>query len=148
MGKDLDKLSEVITGVLHEEHPDVGTKPEQGLPVFVGGSDGNRDSLAAVQLNRDKDPKSGKAQDPNKKDTERMKDKGVFLLKGILSVSLKCCLSDLHRKSCQMDFSLSFWVNALLSTKENLCFHAFYSHTLFLFQANKQTAQTKSPLTR
>lgn len=77
MGKDLDKLAEVITEALQEERPMVGAKPRPGAAVSTGDNEGNREPLAAMQLNRDQDLKSNKGQDPNQKERERMKQKGV-----------------------------------------------------------------------
>lgn len=77
MGKDLDKLAKVITGALQEERPLVGAKPRPGAAVSMGDKEGNREPLAAMQLNRDQDLKSDKGQDPNQKDRERMRQKGA-----------------------------------------------------------------------
>nr|XP_046227703.1 receptor-type tyrosine-protein phosphatase N2 [Scatophagus argus] len=79
MGKDLDQLAEVITGALqkvHEEQPVVGAQPGPEAAVSRGDKEGNREPLAAMQLNRDQDLKSDKGQDLNQKDTLRMKQKG------------------------------------------------------------------------
>ncbi|TKS87657.1 Receptor-type tyrosine-protein phosphatase N2 [Collichthys lucidus] len=77
MGKDLDHLAEVITGTLHEVHegqqPVVEAQPGPGGAADSrGDKEGNREPLAAVQLNRDQDLKSDKGQDLN----QRMKQQG------------------------------------------------------------------------
>ncbi|XP_041817558.1 receptor-type tyrosine-protein phosphatase N2 [Chelmon rostratus] len=79
MGKDLDQLAEVITGTLqevHKEQPVVEAQPESGAAVSRGDKEGNREPLAAMQLNQDQDLKSDKGQDLNQKDTLRMKQQG------------------------------------------------------------------------
>lgn len=78
MGKDLDHLAEVITGTLHEVHegqqPVVEAQPGPGGAADSrGDKEGNREPLAAVQLNRDQDLKSDKGQDLN----QRMKQQGM-----------------------------------------------------------------------
>lgn len=80
MGKDLDQLTEVITGTLQEMHKDrpvVGAQPGSGATVSGGDKEGNREPLAAMQLKQDQDLKSDKGQDLNQKDTLRMKQQGV-----------------------------------------------------------------------
>lgn len=80
MGKDLDQLAEVITGTLqevHKEQPVVEAQPESGAAVSRGDKEGNREPLAAMQLNQDQDLKSDKGQDLNQKDTLRMKQQGA-----------------------------------------------------------------------
>ncbi|XP_070842610.1 receptor-type tyrosine-protein phosphatase N2 [Chaetodon trifascialis] len=79
MGKDLDQLAEVITGTLqevHEKRPVVEAQPESGAAVSWGGKEGNREPLAAMQLNQDQDLKSDKGQDLNLKDRLKMKQQG------------------------------------------------------------------------
>ncbi|XP_070709186.1 receptor-type tyrosine-protein phosphatase N2 [Pempheris klunzingeri] len=79
MGKDLDELAEVITGTLQEvdeQRPVVGVQPGPGAADSRGGKEGNREPLAAMQLNQDQDLESDKGQDLNLKDTLRMKQQG------------------------------------------------------------------------
>lgn len=79
MGKD---LAEVITGTLQEvdeKRPLVGAQPGPGAADSRGDKEGNREPLAAVQLNQDQDLKSDKGQNLNLKDTERMKQQGRCL---------------------------------------------------------------------
>lgn len=79
MGKDLDQLAGVITGRLqkvHEERPVVGAQPGPGAADSRVDTEGNREPLAAVQLNQDQDLKSDKGQDPNQEDTLRTKQQG------------------------------------------------------------------------
>lgn len=64
MGGDLERLAQVIAGALHEE----GRKPGPD-PVVPAGGGGNQNQ----------DPKSNGAQDPTRKDSERMKQKGGSL---------------------------------------------------------------------
>ncbi|XP_056220052.1 receptor-type tyrosine-protein phosphatase N2 [Seriola aureovittata] len=79
MGNDLDQLAEVITGTLQEvdeEQPAVGAQPGLGAADSRGDMEGNREPLASMQLNRYQDLKSDKGQDPNQKDSLRMKQQG------------------------------------------------------------------------
>ncbi|XP_022622940.1 receptor-type tyrosine-protein phosphatase N2 isoform X1 [Seriola dumerili] len=79
MGNDLDQLAEVITGALQEvdeEQPAVGAQPGLGAADSRGDMEGNREPLASMQLNRYQDLKSDKGQDPNQKDSLRMKQQG------------------------------------------------------------------------
>ncbi|XP_034717880.1 receptor-type tyrosine-protein phosphatase N2 [Etheostoma cragini] len=79
IGKDLDQLAGVITGALQEEEEDrpvVGAQPGLGVADSRGDMEGNREPLAAMQLNQDQDLKSDKGQDLNQKDTLRMKQQG------------------------------------------------------------------------
>lgn len=70
MGSDLDQLAQVIAGALHEERPDVGKKPGPDPVVPAGGKNGGG--------NQNQDLKSNRVQDPTRKDSERMKEKGLF----------------------------------------------------------------------
>uniref|UniRef100_A0A4W6FJG6 Protein tyrosine phosphatase receptor type N2 n=1 Tax=Lates calcarifer TaxID=8187 RepID=A0A4W6FJG6_LATCA len=68
MGKDLDHLAQVITGALQEvdeEQPVAGPQPL----LEAADPKGDREPLAATQLNQDQDLKSDKGQEPNQKDT-------------------------------------------------------------------------------
>lgn len=79
MGKDLDQLAGVFRGSLQEvdeERPMAGAQPKPGAADFSGGMKGNREPLAATQLNQDQNLKSQKGQDPNQKNTLRMKQQG------------------------------------------------------------------------
>ncbi|XP_059182560.1 receptor-type tyrosine-protein phosphatase N2 [Centropristis striata] len=79
MGKDLDHLAEVISGALqevHEERPGIGAQPGPGAADSRGDMQGNREPLAAMQLNQDQDLKSDKGQDLNQEDTMRIKQQG------------------------------------------------------------------------
>lgn len=81
MGKDLDQLAEVITGALQEadeERPVVGAQPGPGAADSRGDMEGNREPLAAVQLNQDQDLKLDKGQDSNQRVTLRMKQQGEW----------------------------------------------------------------------
>lgn len=78
MGKDFDELARVLTGALQKEHPLVGAKLGPGAAVSMGGKGGNREPPAAIQLTGEQELKSGKVQDSNQKDTDRMKQTGVF----------------------------------------------------------------------
>lgn len=81
MGKDLDQLAQVITGALqeaNEERPVVGTQPGPGAADSRGDMEGNREPLAAVQLNQNQKLKSDKGQDSNQKDTLRVKQQGEW----------------------------------------------------------------------
>lgn len=80
MGKDFDELARVLTGALQEERPLVGAKLGPGAAVSTGGEGGNREPPAAIQLTGEQELKSGKVQDSNQKDTDRMKQTGVFSL--------------------------------------------------------------------
>lgn len=75
MGKDLDHLAQVITGALQEvdeEQPVAGPQPL----LEAADPKGDREPLAATQLNQDQDLKSDKGQEPNQKDTLSMKQQG------------------------------------------------------------------------
>ncbi|KAA8580674.1 hypothetical protein FQN60_013632, partial [Etheostoma spectabile] len=79
IGKDLDQLAGVITGALQEvdeERPVVGAQPGLGVADSRGDMEGNKEPLAAMQLNQDQDLKTDKGQDLNQKDTLRMKQQG------------------------------------------------------------------------
>lgn len=79
MGNDLDQLAEVITGALQEadeEKPAVGAQPGLGAAGSRGDMESNREPLAAMQLNQNQDLKSDKGQDPNQKDSLRVKQQG------------------------------------------------------------------------
>ncbi|XP_029385196.1 receptor-type tyrosine-protein phosphatase N2 [Echeneis naucrates] len=79
MGNDLDQLAEVITGALQEvdeKRPTVVTQPGRGAADFGGHMEGNREPLAAMQLNQHQDLKSAKGQDPKQKDSLKIKPEG------------------------------------------------------------------------
>lgn len=70
MGSDLDQLAQVIAGALHEQRPEVGKTPGPDPVVPAGGkNDGG---------NQNQDLESNRVQDPTQKDSERMKQKGLF----------------------------------------------------------------------
>ncbi|KAG7526319.1 receptor-type tyrosine-protein phosphatase N2 [Solea senegalensis] len=77
MGKDLDQLAEVITGALQEvdekEQPATGVQPGRGTADSMGDMDASKKPLAATLMNQDQQLKSALDQDPNQKDTLRMK---------------------------------------------------------------------------
>lgn len=80
MGKDFDELARVLTGAVQKEHPLVGAKLGPGAAISTGGKGGSREPPAAIQLTGEQALKSGKVQDSKQKDTDRMKQTGVFSL--------------------------------------------------------------------
>lgn len=74
MGKDFDELARVLTGALQKERPLVGAKlgPEGSLT-----KEGSREPPAVASLTGDLDLKSGKVQNSNQKDSDRVKQTGV-----------------------------------------------------------------------
>lgn len=71
-GNDLDQLAQVIAGALHQERPDVGTKPGPDPAVVAGGGRGGGG-------NQDQNLESNRVQDPTQNDSERMKQEGGCL---------------------------------------------------------------------
>lgn len=89
MGKDLDHLTELMTGALkemHEERPVAGAEPRPEAAVSSLEKEGNREPPAAMQLNL----KSDKGQDLNQKDTLRMKQQGACFFCSSENTSWHC----------------------------------------------------------